>query len=309
MRTLRTRVLFALASASLAGAAAVGCTSSDGSSSSSGGAGDPDASNDSAAPSGDAGGPAGTLKRGILSVQQSINSGGPPLTYASLANANFFAQPAGPNNTCTGTTTGACSVLVCKKVATPEGGALDAGDTSFSAGPITVTTPLGVTLDLKLNPDNSYALVLGSDHLWDTGGTVTATAAGGVVPAFTQTVTPPSEAKLTTFGGGPVSFPRSADLTVAWTNGGLGNVQVLLSTLALGAGGSTAVQCSFPSAPGTATIPASVLGQLQRADGATVLGDFAFTPQTDATFTAGEWVVRLSALGTPFSTNHMTTTD
>jgi hypothetical protein len=131
-----------------------------------------------------------------------------------------------------------------------------------SAGTLTLTGTQvdgGVTIAFD---GSGYGRI--ADQPWYLpGDTITASATGGMVPAFSgESVVVPNAITITApaCGGGDCGgVDRSADYSVTWT-GTTPNVQVILSSIKSDAGVLTEVFCNFASSPGV--VPAEMLSHL-----------------------------------------------
>ena len=239
----------------------------------------------------------GVVKKGTLTVSQTLQVIGGNDYYSGYAFASFYQydpSKVGPG-ACTTTTTGACSVIACNLASTQ-----DAGVVSYpNAGTVTFTTPAPTTFTLSPTGANgAYNVPTTQTQIWTAGDTVTASATGGDVPAFSgKTVTAPSDVTVTA----PVfdtsartTLSRASDLSVAWSGGSVGNVQIMVSTSQVGVH-SVSATCTFAATAGSATIPAAVMGQLDKADGTSIYGSIVVAPQNDVPFKAGDWDVTLRA--------------
>jgi hypothetical protein len=159
-----------------------------------------------------------------------------------------------------------------------------------TAGLITIRSTGTFTADLT--PDGKCAYVT-SGVMGNLAGeeSVTVTAAGGDVPAFTHTMTYPLLMLLTQPEFDDVqteyAVSRADDLVLAWDRGTPSlrlQIQTRASTATLG--------CLFPGEDGTGTIASELLSSLDQGAELILLG-----VQTE-TVTAGEYDVSVSSAGT-----------
>jgi hypothetical protein len=159
-----------------------------------------------------------------------------------------------------------------------------------TAGLITIRSTGTFTADLT--PDGKSAYVT-SGVMGNLAGeeSVTVTAAGGDVPAFTHTMTYPLLMLLTQPEFDDVqteyAVSRADDLVLAWDRGTPSlrlQIQTRASTATLG--------CLFPGEDGTGTIASELLSSLDQGAELILLG-----VQTE-TVTAGEYDVSVSSAGT-----------
>jgi hypothetical protein len=140
--------------------------------------------------------------------------------------------------------------------------------------------------------------------LWDGGETLTASAAGQSVPAFSgKTVTAPKAITVTAPNCPGVGLPtgcglsRATDLTVAWTGGADTSVQATLTSNTQTR--HVAVTCRFASSPGT--IGAAAMAKLDKDDAGH--SNFLWIyGSNQTTFTAGGYDVTLEASNSEFGT-------
>jgi hypothetical protein len=128
------------------------------------------------------------------------------------------------------------------------------------------------------------------------GDTLTVSASGGVVPAFTAApVAVPQPGTLVTpqpKSGGDYGFyavSTSEDLTVQWSGGEPG-AQFLLQG---GKGGNTSFLCTWDATLGQGIVPQSVLAPFK---GMGLNGQLVWYQQRLATFTAGAFAIQESVL-------------
>jgi hypothetical protein len=179
-----------------------------------------------------------------------IQSG--PTSAAALA--EFDSAPSS-RATLTVEDLGSCYVIT----ATPDP---NASSKMVSAGAIVIA---GARQTVTLTPDANGSYAQFSETvgpLWRGGETVTITAAGDAVPAFSASETAASPVDVTAPAlpapGAQLTVDRTRDLAFAWSRGTAGRVQAALSPDA----GDVSVACDFPTSAGMGAIPAAVLGRL-----------------------------------------------
>jgi hypothetical protein len=222
--------------------------------------------------------------------------------YCESGASAFFtrAMPAGAH--CSSSTVGACTVQSCA----PSDGGVSSG-AQDSAGTLTLTgTDAGT---LTLNFDAGYPNVVALIALWAGGETLTASATGATVPAFSgKTVLAPNPVTVTTPAcnlGSCGTVDRSADFTLSWTGGAATNVVATLSSTKSGATG-TVITCTFTSSPGT--VPTAALMQLGKSsDG--YLDAFSVSAINSTNFTAGSYAVTLRAVSSTNAGGSITTSN
>jgi hypothetical protein len=154
--------------------------------------------------------------------------------------------------TCTSKVMGECKIADCPQ----HTSLIDA-----QAGKITVGS-------YELNPDatDEYTgLQFLNTVAFKPGDSLTVSAEGGSVGAFTETLTVPPLITVTApvVTNNKLDLPLGTDFDVTWTNGGTGSVVVQILS-----GTSTAgkhLTCRFDAAKGTATVPAATLAELSGA--------------------------------------------
>ncbi len=217
--------------------------------------------------------------------------GGVPSSFSSSIYARFASGPASANP-CVITTSSNCTTTVC----TSDGGLSETVVTLSSAGTLSIAGTLvdgGISLMPRTN--GTYYDQLNT-QLWAGGETLTLSATGAVVPAFSaQTVVAPLDIVVTapscaTNNCGTLS--RSTPLTVSWTGGGSSTVDVDLTVndsvnLRVGK-----ILCTFPASAGTGVIPTGVLATVPAGQ-----GFLTIKPTGSTSFAAGAWMVSIIAIG------------
>jgi hypothetical protein len=124
--------------------------------------------------------------------------------------------------------------------------------TLVSAGVITVT---GGTSPISINFDGQdYPGFSDVTSFWTPGTTITFTAAGDVVPAFSTPLEAPGVIDVTQPAfDSAIVMNRTQDFPIAWTGNTAGVVVVSVSTV------GEFITCRFPSAAGAAVVPSAVL--------------------------------------------------
>jgi hypothetical protein len=126
-----------------------------------------------------------------------------------------------------------------------------------SAGSIHIAGGL-YPIALQPPPDNSYRSGLSTTALWNGGETLTVSASGGAdVPAFTAQVTAPSEPRITApaVTAGTFALSRAQDLVVTWSGGSGDALDFAINDAQV----TTIVECHFPLAAGSGTVPSALL--------------------------------------------------
>jgi hypothetical protein len=232
--------------------------------------------------SGVGGGSIAPAKSGFVYASQKCTGG----YCAGAVSATFSTvlQPRGDN--CTTTVEGACKVIDCVK---GTGGAV----TVDSAGNISIAGTQAAGVISLTFAGGIYAPVSIGSRLWNGGDTLTLSAAGATVPAFSgQSVTGPYEVTVTSPTCGPAgcgAFSRSSDLNVEWT-GSSPSLNVLLYSET--AAQIVSILCSFSSSPGT--VGAAAMGRLIASD-AGVSNNITIDTESTTQFNAGDYVVTFTA--------------
>jgi len=210
----------------------------------------------------------GAAKRGAVTLS----------SYAAMAQGTPFQGGAATArftpDVCNVQTMGKCSISDC------------ATTNWVSAGAIMVKTS-AATLMLDPGGDNSYPTQATQTALYTMGETITVSGAGGVVPAFSGTLTAPGKPTLTSPlpQQGKVLVDRSRAFAFTWTGGGSGDVWITMS-----ANGTRSISCRFAASSGSGSIPSDVLGALPAG-----MGSFGLSGLATTTKDAGDWEVTLQA--------------
>jgi hypothetical protein len=195
-----------------------------------------------------------TGKYGAVVATQTLTATG---TLTTLT-ASFAAAKPATDPSCTQEAAGAsCAAVTCprggtKNPAGPEAGAV----TAKSNGGSIVTKP---------DATGAYDVAGLAAALWSMPkAALTFTAAGGAIPAFSETFCGPPSATITMPASAPgagLVIDRSVDLAVQWTGGAVGELEVALRDDG-GAGGSVEVRCFFTGASGQGVVPKAALAKL-----------------------------------------------
>jgi hypothetical protein len=220
----------------------------------------------------DAGGGAFPLQGGLVSV--TIRS-----TAQTSLDVGFYKTQVGGTG-CDRVVDGACSSTTCP---TPD----VSGIYPVGAGQVIASDGTSM-ISAEDQPDGSYLSTSASGALFPPGTTLTATAEGGDASAFSADVTMPASVTVTDPASPTgVVIDRTMPRSFSWTPG-TGDVYVYLSQgnlapvypLVVG----TTVRCVFPSADGTGTIPAAILGTMAAGTASMAITGIDETVQTVGTF-------------------------
>jgi hypothetical protein len=154
----------------------------------------------------------------------------------------------------------------------------DYSDTAVSAGPITIRTDASdevLSLDLTGGTAVMYDPLRFPEPQWMAGETLTVTGAGATVPPFEATViVPPAivfEVPAEPAAADRVPLENDAPYTIRWTPvpDGLASIRFDQSTVAGDTWRRMSLECVFPAADGTATLPIEVMRALLPTDAGT----------------------------------------
>jgi hypothetical protein len=167
----------------------------------------------------------------------------------------------------------------------------DAGSPPYeSAGALSVATPaLDGPVLLTHDPIlGGYSLM--AEGLFGTGNTLSTSATGGVVPAFSHSIVAPPPVTLIA-PTSPWAISTGQDLDVSWSGGVAGDT-VEITLIANFADARTDVAtCTFGASGGNGTVPQAVLAHLANP----LIGSISWDQRADAWFQAGMyWIDLLS---------------
>lgn len=184
--------------------------------------------------------------------------------------AAFAATPdAGEASTCQGTQSGSCCYMAPGSSAGNTPTYVSAGDLVVKDGSNTIATMSPGTQNGAINVYGTSSQQ-GSTFKWAGGDTLSFTAAGGTVDAFSGTVVAPGlmqnidPALGTTM---PTMIPIGSDFTVSWTPGGTSGVGCsiyLSATKSSTPDGS--ITCTGMDSAGTLTVPQALLAKMTTGD-------------------------------------------
>jgi hypothetical protein len=167
----------------------------------------------------------------------------------------------------------------------------DPSETTLSAGVVTVT---GTKTALTLTPDGSSPPVTYTsvpappDDLFDPGDTISISAAGAAVPAFSGTVTAPAKLANVTI---PQTISRSTDTNVTWNAGSASVAWVwVFGTNATGDAFGL-IWCRTTDS-GSYAVPASAVAMFPSQF---VVGGAILIRANETPVTAGAWTIRITA--------------
>ncbi len=199
-----------------------------------------------------------TTQFGAVVATETLVDVGSALT--SLA-ASFGASKAAVDPGCTEEAVGAaCTAFSCARTgnsqAEPQAGTI----TAKSSGGFIAITP---------DATGVYAQGLLTSALWTKPkSALTFAAAGGVIPAFSDTFCGPTSATITMPASPPgsgagrgLSIDRSVDLAFQWTGGAVGDLEVTI-TDDTAAAARIDVRCFFAGASGQGTVPQAALAKI-----------------------------------------------
>ncbi|MEA2751805.1 MAG: hypothetical protein QOI41_5948 [Myxococcales bacterium] len=215
--------------------------------------------------------------------------------YSISAAFRAFVVPTGSGSAPTQTTMGACTATVIPTPPSSEAGTPMAV-AGLNAGTLTITgTGMPASTMLAYGPVASqqgvpgYTAAGGSTELFAAGDTMTVSGAGGAdLPAFAgQSLVTPTQVAVTAPActGTCPDLDRTQDLIVAWTGAGAGKVVVTFETISDTQ--AVLLQCRFDATAGTGTVPAALLGKLDKAGEPNVSGIEQISDENEVAFPVG----------------------
>ncbi len=195
------------------------------------------------------------------------------------------AVDAGGASTCKGTQSGACCYL-------PAGGSSTGSTLTYvSAGDIVVKDGSSTIATMSASTQNGVMNVYATSNQqdatfkWAGGDTLTITAAGGTVNAFTGTVVAPGLMQNITpilSTTTPTTVSAGSDFTVGWTAGTTSGVASSVFVGAMkGMTPDGSISCNGMDSDGSITVPKALLANLTTGDDLTiVLTRLASSPVT-----------------------------
>jgi hypothetical protein len=195
-----------------------------------------------------------TGKFGAVVATQTLSAGGALTTLT----ASFAASKPATDPGCTQEAAGTgCLAVTC-----PAGARNSAGP---EAGAITAKSN-GGTIVTKPDASGAYDVAGLASALWSQAkAALTFSAAGGAVPAFSETFCGPPSAtitKPTAAPGAGLTIDRTSDLALQWTGGAVGDLEIVLRDDTAAAGSRLEVRCSFTGSAGQGTIPKAALAKM-----------------------------------------------
>lgn len=241
---------------------------------------------------GGSGGTAITVKQGTYTVTQSnLEVGGVTVsTLSGFGEFGTYTLAAGTNpapfRRPAQLARGAC--VSFSTMAGADAGLLAPGGLTYSRDSAGVLTLVGLAAGAQrtASPNGDGVYIHSSSENDIRGGeTLTLSAPGATVPAFSQTLTAPTPVTVTSPSctvAGCGSLSRAGALTFTWTGGGSSDVVLLLASS--GGGQAGVVECRVAASAGTFTVPAADMMKLPAG-----LGTVSVTSQTWTTFDAGPY--------------------
>ena len=225
---------------------------------------------------------------------QSYLSGGQKYGSGSIS-ANFLRAQVDPYLGCQKKTLGACIVhYACQPVLTQP--VDDAGLTPYaSAGEVDVAglptsaTPIALTVMTGGMFPGQYGAYEQFTPLFAGGESVSVTAAGDAVKAFTAMVTMPLQPTISApDANAPATVGHGQDLPFAWSGGGSGDLHV--SVAQTSTSGTPGIDCFWPAADGAGNIPSAALSLF--AVGSVSL---SLSVLSSSMLTVGDWQIEVVA--------------
>lgn len=246
---------------------------------------DATASDAGAADGGDGGGDSGKTG-GVFAISDSLVAPDGGARGSHRAGA-FFVRATGEDTTTVARTVGPCVVEKIGGGSTPD-------ETDLSAGAVRITGGRQ-TIELLPSAKGTYSPVTGGESLWTGGETLTVTADGKDVPAFTTKLVAPSKLTLTAptlpAAAAALSVARATPFSATWSGepvGGAGEV-VLYFDIATGANAFSAT-CTFKASAGAGEVPAAAFSDFPAGS-----GTYNFYVKQTSTVTPADWSVRFTA--------------
>jgi hypothetical protein len=192
--------------------------------------------------------------RGLVTLESHAYRSGGQVYGSGAVTAGFFRNESDPYAGCSAKRFGECVAhFACKPIFNDPG---DGGTRYASAGDVTVgglAMPVTLTLMTMGMFVGQYTTFMQYLPLFSGGETFTVRAAGAEVPAFSVTVTAPSQPQLASL---PQAAVRTRDLSLSWSGGGAGELRVALTAQ------TAALECSFAAGGGAGKVPAGALALL-----------------------------------------------
>jgi hypothetical protein len=139
-----------------------------------------------------------------------------------------------------------------------DGGPTLTTTTYLSAGTLVAVFPKGEAASELQSSDDSYLTVPINGFGMSAGVTVDFSATGGIIPAFSGSLTAPTPV---TFTNPLTEIDHTKDLVINWTGGASGGfVEVKIAETTPNY--DVAVECAFDAAAGTGTVPAAAMTDL-----------------------------------------------
>ncbi len=204
--------------------------------------------------------------------------------YTSISLA-FFEEP----STCTEKTEGGCTIKHCP----PSPNAL----VYRRAGQVTIAGGLR-SYQLAPTQSGAYGAVDQSGFPFQGGETVTLTAAGDLVPAFTIDAIAPFQVTVDqpAISNGALNVSASKALAVAWTGSPGGEVLAVLTRYS-SVGEVTNGYCRFSGEAGTGALPQALIQTIAQAPGENI--SFGIISRNQTTKTVGAYQVQLNLTFAP----------
>jgi hypothetical protein len=254
---------------------------------------------------GEGGGDGGAATpRGTILLTQARVGGNPNYSFSAA-----FLAPEAPTSMGTTaptvTTMGDCTAT---QIPVDPNAVAPKGRSGLNAGAITLAgtgTPASTMLvygPIASSGFSNYPPAMGNTAIFAGGDTFTLSGAGGAdLPSFAaQTLVTPSEIVVTApaCAGTCPDLNRTMDLPVTWTGGGAGKVVVTFETIATSQ--VVLLQCKFAATGGSGTVPAALLGKLDKAGDPDVSGVVIISAANVVDFVVGNapttFTVQASAL-------------
>jgi len=209
---------------------------------------------------------------------------------ASFVEAAAVAGVPGTSK-CTTTKEGSCDVMVCDLPASSGGGSNDpppqGGEVKKSPSASDITIKAADEITLSPDGKGNYTPMTGQTALFAAGDDVLVKAKGAEVPAFSKTIKAPGIINVTAPEwpalGEAFTIDKANDLELTWENGGEGDVQATISSVADKK--TSMITCKFKAADGTGKIAKAALGKLVASE----TGSISISSANTAAFDQNGW--------------------
>lgn len=225
-------------------------------------------------------GTAGVWKTGSLYMESAPD---PPRSPTATSIGGDFMEYASQDDNCTHESHGPCELAICGTPPNPLG--------YFGAGTVTFSSD-AMTAQMNRLINGTYQFVYVPGDLWSrAGSTITVSAPGGDVPAFSAQMAAPAVLSFPASSSSALALAtRGKDIAVTWQGGG--PCQATFEFYVRQDYTTYDAICSFPSPDDSATIPAAALAPFP--SGLRPTYTFRCIVTTD--LTVSDWAIRVRAI-------------